>query len=160
MNWYPLKPLIGTGRGKNVLKFTYLRKAILFLDSEIDLFKFQIRYPDQFLSVKAQTFKPTLSLIPKSENLGVMGMAEILTSLSLLEGINDNTGKNPDIIALADTFEQAFGFSYNDIYDRQYDLFRRKPCNLTKTLDAMKTALMKEYKRRKSQRDKKENEKR
>ena len=89
-----------------------------------------------------------------------MGMAEILTSLSLLEGINDNTGQNPDTIAIAETFEQAFGFSYNDIYDRQYDLFRRKPCNLTKTLDAMKTALMKEYKRRKSQRDKKENEKR
>lgn len=89
-----------------------------------------------------------------------MGMAEILTSLSLLEGINDNTGKNPDAIAFAETFEQAFGFGFNDIYDRQYDLFRRKPCNLTKTLDAMKTALMKEYKRRKSQRDKKENEKR
>lgn len=89
-----------------------------------------------------------------------MGMTEILTSLSLLEGINDNTGKNPDTIAFAETFEQAFGFSYNDIYDRQYDLFRRKPCNLTKTLDAMKVALIKEYKRRKLSRGKKDNEKR
>ncbi|SBW02482.1 conserved hypothetical protein [uncultured Dysgonomonas sp.] len=89
-----------------------------------------------------------------------MGMTEILTSLSLLGGMTDNTGEDPTTIAFADTFEQAFGFSYNDIYDRQYELFRRKPCNLTKTLDAMKTALMKEYKKRKSQRDKKENEKR
>ncbi len=89
-----------------------------------------------------------------------MGMTEILTSLDLLKGITDNTGENPATIALAETFEQAFGFSYNDIYDRQYELFRRKPCNLTKTLDAMKTALKKEYNRRKSQRDKKENEKR
>lgn len=89
-----------------------------------------------------------------------MGMTEILTSLDLLRGIIDNTGENPATIAFADTFEQAFGFSYNDIYDRQYELFRRKPCNLTKTLDAMKAALMKEYKKRKSQRDKKENEKR
>jgi len=89
-----------------------------------------------------------------------MGMAEILTSLDLLKGITDNTGGNPATIALADAFEQAFGFSYNNIYDRQYELFRRKPCNLTKTLDAMKTALTKEYNRRKSQRDKKENEKR
>lgn len=89
-----------------------------------------------------------------------MGMAEILTSLALLGGITDNTGENPATIAFSDIFEQAFGFSYNDIYDRQYELFRRKPCNLTKTLDAMKTALMKEYKKRKSQRDKKEDEKR
>ena len=135
-------------------------KAILLLESEIDLLKLQILHPEQFHSANKQLFKSTLFLIPKSENLGVMGMAEILTSLSLLEGINDNTGQNPDTIAFAETFEQAFGFGFNDIYDRQYDLFRRKPCNLTKTLDAMKTALMKEYKRRKSQRDKKENEKR
>ena len=124
------------------------------------MLKLQILHSEQFHSANKQLFKSTLSLIPKSENLGVMGMAEILTSLSLLEGINDNTGQNPDTIAFAETFEQAFGFGFNDIYDRQYDLFRRKPCNLTKTLDAMKTALMKEYKRRKSQRDKKENEKR
>jgi len=89
-----------------------------------------------------------------------MGMTEIITSLDLLKGIADNTGDHPATIALAETFEQAFGFSYNDIYDRQYELFRRKPCNLTKTLDAMKTVLTKEYNRRKSQRDKKENEKR
>lgn len=88
-----------------------------------------------------------------------MGMTEILTSLDLLRGIAGNTGENPATIAFADTFEQAFGFRFIDIYDRQYELFRRKPCNLTKTLDAMKAALMKEYKRRKSQRDKKENEK-
>lgn len=122
--------------------------------------KLQIRHPEQFSPVKPQAFSSILSLIPKSENLGVMGMTEILTSLSLLEGITDNTGNNPSVITFADTFEQAFSFSYNDIYDRQYDLFRRKPYNLTRTLDAMKAVLMKEYKRRKSQRDKKEDEKR
>lgn len=124
------------------------------------MLKLQIRHPEQSQLANPQTFKSTLSIIPKSENLGIMGMTEILTSLSLLEGITDNNGENPATIAFADTFEQAFGFSYNDIYDRQYDLFRRKPCNLTRTLDAMKTALMKEYRKRKSQRDKKENEKR
>lgn len=85
-----------------------------------------------------------------------MGMAEILTSLRLLEGIEDETGKNPSTIAFSDTFEQAFGFSFNDIYDCQRELFRRKPCNLTKTLDAMKTALIKEYNRRKSEKNKDE----
>lgn len=86
-----------------------------------------------------------------------MGMAEILTSLKLLEGIEDETGANPSIIAFSNTFEQAFGFSFNDIYDCQRELFRRKPCNLTKTLDAMKTTLTKEYNRRKSEKEKGEN---
>ena len=89
-----------------------------------------------------------------------MGMTEILTSLSLLEGIIDKTGENPTTINFSETFEQSFGFRYNDIYDRQYDLFRRKLCNLTRTLDAMKTALIKEYRKRKFQKEKKENEKR
>lgn len=89
-----------------------------------------------------------------------MGMTEILTSLRLLEGIEDKTGKNPPAIAFSDTFEQAFGFIFNDIYDCQRELFKRKPCNLTKTLDAMKTALIKEYNRRKSEKDKNKDEKR
>ena len=89
-----------------------------------------------------------------------MGMAEILTSLRLLEGIENETGENPSTIAFSDTFEQAFGFIFNDIYDCQRELFRRKPCNLTRTLDAMKNALMKEYQKRNSEKDKKENEKR
>jgi hypothetical protein len=100
-------------------------------------------------NVPAYPFKnQSFTLVPKHPNLGIMGMAEILTSLSLLNGIMDNTGKNPATIAFAEVFEQAF--SFNDIYDRQSDLFKRKPCNLTKTLDAMKAALTKEYRKRKS----------
>ena len=87
-------------------------------------------------------------------------MAEILTSLKLLEGIENEAGENPSTIAFSETFEQAFSFIFNDIYDCQRELFRRKPCNLTRTLDAMKTALMKEYRRRNSEKEKKENEKR
>jgi len=101
-----------------------------------------------------------LSLIPKSKNLGIMGMTEILTSLKLLEGIEDEVGGNPSVIAYSDTFEHAFGFNFNDIYDCQRELFRRKLCNLTRTLDAMKTALTKEYNRRKFEKDRKQNEKR
>ena len=89
-----------------------------------------------------------------------MDMTEILTSLKLIEDIEDETGKNPSTIAFSDTFEQAFGFSFNDIYDCQRELFRRKPCNLTRTLDAMKTALTKEYNRRKSEKDENNNKKR
>lgn len=74
-----------------------------------------------------------------------MGMTEILSALMLFGGIIDNTGKNPTIIAFSEVFEQAFGFSFNGIYDRQSELFKRKPYNLTKTLDALKVVLIKEY---------------
>ncbi|MBS7120323.1 MAG: hypothetical protein KH117_04900 [Dysgonomonas sp.] len=89
-----------------------------------------------------------------------MGMTEILTSLKLLEGIEDGIGNNPSTIAYSDTFEQAFGFVFNDIYDCQSELFKRKPYNLTRTLDAMKTALIKEYNRRKSEKEKNKDAKR
>ncbi|MDR1562852.1 MAG: hypothetical protein LBS54_07210 [Dysgonamonadaceae bacterium] len=87
-------------------------------------------------------------------------MAEILTSLSLLGGIEDTAGQNPSTIAFADTFEYAFGFNFNDIYDCQSELFRRKPYNLTKTLDALKAVLIKEYKRRQSLKGNNKDEKR
>ena len=89
-----------------------------------------------------------------------MGMTEILSALMLLGGITDNTGKHPTNIAFTDVFEQAFGFSFNGIYDRQNELFKRKSCNLTKTLDALKAVLIKEYKKRQAEVLKNKDEKR
>lgn len=82
-------------------------------------------------------------------------MAELLTSLELLGGIED-AGKSPSKITFANVFEQSFGFTFNDIYDCQRELFKRKPYNLTKTLDALKSALIKEYNKRKAQKEKDE----
>jgi hypothetical protein len=135
----------------------YLQKSICLMDRKIEWTEKQFLaaqstpvYPFKSTASGFNSEKPSLILTPKHSGLGVMGMTEILTSLSLLNGIVDNTGKNPAAITLVETFEQAFSFSFNDIYDRQSDLFRRKPCNLTKTLDAMKAALTKEYRKRKS----------
>ena len=89
-----------------------------------------------------------------------MGMTEILSALMLLGGITDSTGKKPTTIAFSDVFEQALGFSFNGIYDRQSELFKRKPCNLTKTLDALKAVLIKEYKKRQAEALKNKDEKR
>ena len=89
-----------------------------------------------------------------------MGMPVILSALMLLGGITDNIGKNPTIIAFSEVFEQAFGFSFNGIYDRQSELFKRKPYNLTKTLDALKVVLIKEYKKRQAETLKNKDEKR
>ncbi|GHU09834.1 hypothetical protein FACS189431_8460 [Alphaproteobacteria bacterium] len=129
-------------------------QAADLIDCELDIIKMELMYPERFGQSCNRSVKPSLSLISKYSNLGVMGMAEILTSLSLLGGIRDNMGKNPSSIAFANSFEQTFGFCFNDIYDRQSELFRRKPCNLTKTLDALKTALTKEYRKRKAAEEK------
>lgn len=84
-----------------------------------------------------------------------MGMTEILVSLHLLGGLEDSTGKKPSKTVLANVFEQAFGFSFNNLSDCQRELFKRKPYNLTKTLDTLKVVLTKEYKKRKAEEEKK-----
>ena len=89
-----------------------------------------------------------------------MGMTEILSALMLLGGIVDYAGKKPSIFAISEVLERAFGFSFNGIYDRQSELFKRKPYNLTKTLDALKAALIKEYKKRQAEALKNKDEKR
>ncbi len=83
-----------------------------------------------------------------------MGMTEILVSLHLLGGLDDDIGKKPSKTALANVFEQAFGFSFNSLSDCQRELFKRKPYNLTKTLDALKAVLIKEYRKRKAEEEK------
>lgn len=138
-------------RGENALKEVYLRKALSLVDSELELLHLHITRPEAFAArelLVASASSPRLSLLPKFPNLGIMGMTELLTALALLGGIEDTTGKPPAVIALAEAFERAFGFSFHNIYDRQCKLFKRKPYNLTKTLDALKAVLVKEGRKR------------
>lgn len=137
-----------------------MQKALAIIYSEQELLNLKIQHPESFHSVTLPTFESSLSVIPKFQNLGIMGMTEILSAFMLLGGIIDNAGKNPTIIAFSEVFEQAFGFSFNGIYDRQSELFKRKPCNLTKTLDALKAVLIKEYKKRQTETLKNKDEKR
>lgn len=129
------------GRGENALKKTYLRKTLTFIDSETKLLYLEIRYPEQFLQPD-QTFKSELYIVPKSKGLGIIGMAEIVVSLFLSGEVKDKSGKAVSLTLLAKTFEQAFNFSFGSIYDKQDALFRRKPFNLTKTLDSLKSLIL------------------
>ena len=138
-----MKQHLFTGRGKNALKKRFLQKTLAIINAEQELLNFKITHPESFRSITPLTFESPLSVIPKFQYLGIMGMTEILSALMLLGGIVDNTGKKPSIIAISEVFERAFGFSFNGIYDRQSELFKRKPCNLTKTLDALKASLLK-----------------
>jgi hypothetical protein len=144
-----------TERGKNVPVFPLddLASAVVDLvDCELEIVRWEIEHPERFDTKcaiqPARKPKASLHLIPKHRTLGTMGMTEILTGLQLLCGINSSTGNNPTTIAYAEAFEQMFDFSYNSIYDCQSELFKRLPCNLTKTLDAMKTAIIKEKRSR------------
>lgn len=148
------------GRGKNALKKLFLQKVLAIINAELELLNFKITHPESFRSVVPLKIESSLSVIPKFQNLGIMGMTEILSALMLLGGITDNTGRKPTIIAFSEAFEQAFGFSFNGIYDRQSELFKRKPYNLTKTLDALKVALIKEYRKRQAEVLKNKDEKR
>jgi hypothetical protein len=145
------RPAIGDGY---LLSFTV--RAIALLELEIDIAKMRLSQQGQPNHATVRNAKPSLHLIHKHHNLGVMGMTEILTAIQLLGGVGSSTGNAPTTIAFADAFERTFGFSYNDIYDRQSELFQRMPCNLTKTLDAMKAALVKEYRRRQAAKKEKE----
>ena len=146
-----MKQHLFTGRGKNALKKRFLQKTQAIINAELELLNFKITHPESFPLVTPLTFESSLSVIPKFPNLGIMGMTEILSALMLLGGITDNIGKNPTIIAFSEVFEHAFGFSFNGIYDRQSELFKRKLCNLTKTLDTLKAVLIKEYKKRQAE---------
>ena len=129
-------------------------------NAELELLNLKIQHPEPFRLETSPKLESSLSVIPKFQNLGIMGMTEILSALMLLGGITDNAGKKPAIIAFSEVFEQAFGFSFNGIYDRQSELFKRKPYNLTKTLDALKAVLIKEYKKRQAEALKNKDEKR
>ena len=106
------------------------------INAELELLKLKIQHPEPFDLETLPTFESSLSVIPKFQYLGIMGMTEILSALMLLGGIVDNAGKKPSIIAISE------------------------PYNLTKTLDALKAALIKEYKKRQAEALKNKDEKR
>lgn len=147
----PYKHFIGTDRGKNALKFAYLQKALAFIDSELELLKLKVQYPEQFQQSNQQTFISDLYLIPKSKGLGIIGIAEIVIALLLLGEIVGKDGKPVPLVRLAHGFEQLFNFSFGSIYDKIEAIFIRKPFNLTKTLDTLRNAIIKEDRKRKNQ---------
>jgi hypothetical protein len=114
----------------------------------LELLRLKICHPEQFLQTNPQTFESNLFLAPKSKNLGIIGMAEIVVSLWSLGEIIGTDGKPVPLIRIANAFEYIFDFSFGDIYDKQKAIFDRKPFNRTKALDTLKNAILKEEKKR------------
>jgi len=125
---------------KDILKNIFLQKALSFVKHELDLLLLKIQYPDQF-SQPLATHKSDLYIIPKSSNLGIIGLAEIVVGLHLSENILGADGKPAPLIRIARVFEQSFNVSFGDIYDKQEALFNRKPNNRTKALNLLRDCI-------------------
>lgn len=123
------------GRGKNALKILYVHKALSTIDAELQLINLKINHPEQFKLSIPTAFKSDLYVIPKSKDLGIIGIAEIVLALFLQGQIVGEDGKPVPEVRLARGFEQLFNLKFGSIYDKVGEVFTRKPYNLTKTLD-------------------------
>ncbi|QNL41239.1 MULTISPECIES: hypothetical protein [Bacteroides] len=141
---------MNASRGKNALKNLDIHKALSLIDSELLLINLKINHPEQFVLFVTTEFKSDLYVIPKSKDLGIIGIAEIVIALFLQGQIVGEDGKPVPEVRLARGFEQLFNLKFGSIYDKVSEVFTRKPYNLTKTLDALRNAIIKEDRKRKN----------
>ena len=146
----PLKGCIRMGWGENTLKNLYIHKALSLIGAELELLNLKTTHPEQFNSPVSTEFKSDLYVLPKSKELGIIGIAEIVLALFLLGKIVGENGKPVPKIQLARGFEQLFNLKFGSIYDKIGEVFTRKPYNLTKTLDALRNAIAREDRKRKN----------
>ena len=146
----PLKGCIRMGWGENTLKNLYIHKALSLIGAELELLNLKTTHPEQFNSPVSTEFKSDLYVLPKSKELGIIGIAEIVLALFLLGKIVGENGTPVPKIQLARGFEQLFNLKFGSIYDKVGEVFTRKPYNLTKTLDALRNAIIKEDRKRKN----------
>ncbi len=146
----PLKGCIRMGWGGNTLKNLYIHKALSLIGAELELLNLKTTHPEQFNSPVSTEFKSDLYVLPKSKELGIIGIAEIVLALFLLGKIVGENGKPVPKIQLARGFEQLFNLKFGSIYDKIGEVFTRKPYNLTKTLDALRNAIAREDRKRKN----------
>lgn len=141
--------------GKNKLKEMYQRKAILFLESEIDLLKLLFLHANQPLnSVIPQ--KSKVYFIPKpSLDLGIDSMGEFAATFELSGQFIDEEGKPAHFICIAEALQLAFNFTFGDAYKSKSRVFSRKPFNLTRTLDHLKNLLIRESQNKNNKQDEK-----
>ncbi len=145
----PLKRAISVrAGGKNALKNSYLHKVLAIINVELELLSLKIKHPESFDSPTSPTFESDLYVIPKSKDLGIIGIAEIVIGLSFLGEVVGKDGKPVPLVRLAHGFEILFNLKFGSIYDKLDAIFMRKPFNLTKTLDALKNAINKEARKR------------
>lgn len=123
---------------------------LAIINVELELLSLKIKHPESFVSPISPTFESDLYVIPKSKDLGIIGIAEIVLALFLQGQIIGEDGKPVPEVRLARGFEQLFNLKFGSIYDKVGEVFTRKSYNLTKTLDALRNAIIKEDRKRKN----------
>jgi hypothetical protein len=147
LSWYSYKAFVDTSREKNALKFAYLRKAILFLESEIDLLKLIFSQTNQAVN-NINPNKSKIYFIPNPKRLGFDSMGEFATTLELSGQFLDENGCPASFIHITEALEFAFNFTFGNAYKSKARVFSRKPFNLTKALDYLKNLLIHESRNR------------
>lgn len=127
-----------------MLKNQYIQKAIAVIDSELVLLDKLFSYPERF--IQKQIFKSDLYITPKSKDLGIVGLSEIVESLYLSQKILNAEGKPASRKQIANIFELMFNISFGDISDKTSEIYKRKPFNRTKTLDFLRNMIMRKDK--------------
>ena len=117
-----------------------MQKVISVIDSELMLLDIRFTHPERF--VKEKTFKSDLHIIPKSKDLGIVALAEIVESLYLSQEILNNEGKPASRTLIGDKFELIFNVSFGDISDKTSEIYKRKPFNRTKALDFLRNMII------------------
>lgn len=127
-----------------MIKDRFLYKAIAIIDFELTLLEKRFIYPERF-EVR-QIFKSDLYIIPKSKDLGIVALAEIVESLYLSQEVLNNEGKPASKTQIGNKFELIFNISFGDISDKTSEIYKRKPFNRTKALDFLRNMIIRKDK--------------
>lgn len=131
---------------KNLLITQFINDAIDFIDSEIQLLKLFIEHPEQFHQSNQPTFQSDLYILPKSKDLGIVALGEIVIALFFSKKVFQRNGKPAHLNQIAGAFEKIFNCSFGSIYDQQEKVFDRKPFNRTKALDFLRNLIIRKDK--------------
>lgn len=82
-------------------------------------------------------------------------MGEFAVSFELSGQFLDEKGNPASLILISEALEEAFNFSFGDIYKSKKRIFSRKTFNLTKALDYLKNLLIRENRNKSKQQDEK-----
>lgn len=125
------------------------------INSELELLNLKIRYPEQFQQFEPATFESDLYILPKSKDLGIVALGEIVIALFLSRKVFQQNGTPAHLNQIAYAFEKIFNCSFGSIYDQQEKVFDRKPFNRTKALDFLRNLIIRKDKEAGSKQDKK-----
>ncbi len=113
----------GTIRGPKMHRCIGLlaRQAISFIDSEINLVRMQLEYPECFCPDSPFDFAPRAQW-----NGTLAQLLEIIVALAPSGLIRTLDGRQMNLVEIAGLFEEIFGLKISDLYGRKTRLLTRK----------------------------------